>query len=389
MKISLCLLVLCVGTLFAVKSEIDIGNFTAKSVRLKNGKYSGINIYDKQSGKLKQEIKGEHVSCNHEPYILGGSTGSELQNFVYFCDLGYVPETFFYNDENGEFFSNEVAFGGDANELLETKNHLIILSYPYSNEVEQQNAIISIFDKTSKKFIQVFRDIESQCNFLYADTGDDKEKEFDMKCLENGDYNFDGIEDFSLFRQFYSAGNTDNFYYLYDPKKKEFFLSDISGMNLEFDYKNKIIIETDRCCSGSLMQVTKHKIAENKMTKIETRCYKYENWEGEDYSEYDCGISIFRQFYLTSVGLKKNFEIRIRIIDENFARGEVKYKGQKESMQLKLVQKSDEKLVFDEFYQGNTSGTYTLNMNEGEITSAYYIRKDGKKFDLGIAGDYY
>jgi hypothetical protein len=376
MKKCLILLIFCAAALFGV--QVNTGNFTVKSTPSKEGKYDKLSIY--QNGTLKQEIQGTYVTCDHEPLLFGDTDASnEYPSFTYLCGLGHEFELFFY-DESGEFF-HERAFEGNADEILEIKNHIIILSYPYSDE----KAFIRVFDKSSKNFVQLFEDIDSSCN--YIDTKVGRRNEFDMKCLEKGDYNFDDLEDFSLFDGFYAAGNTESLYFLYDTKTKKFFLSDIGGTNLEFDHENKIITETNRCCAGSLMEITKHKLTDNKMSKIETRCYRYDAWEDEEYAEYDCDKQPLRQFYLTSIGLKNNFEIRITISDENFSGGTVKYKGQEESMELKLKEKTDNKVVFNEFYDGAFSGTYTLNLTDFNITSAFYIRKDGKRFKLKMIED--
>ncbi|MDR2100642.1 MAG: hypothetical protein LBP40_07455 [Campylobacteraceae bacterium] len=370
----LILFILCVEALLANISEISFDKFTAKSALSKDGKYNGLDIYDAKSGKLLQEIRGVFVECAHKPYILGYKGKSP--SFLYFCDLGDSPEVFWYGDKDGEFFPDEFTFNTTVNEILEGKDHIIMLSYPS----DVQNAQINIFEKSSKKYIQTFSDIESECN--YYNSGEE-DKEFYGTCLSEGDFNFDGNEDFSLLNMSGSLGNSNSYYFLYDRKDKKFFLSEIEGTSLWFDNEKKIIIETSRCCAGRSTQSTTYKLADNKMVKLEEHCYIYDGWENDEYAEYDCGAYISNEFYFTSTGLKKNFELRIRIMGDDFSKGEARYKGQKESLQLKLKYKSDKIIVFDEFYKEAASGTYTLNLDEyGIAASGFYKHKDGKRFEL-------
>ncbi|MDR2151900.1 MAG: hypothetical protein LBO72_03680 [Helicobacteraceae bacterium] len=250
-----------------------------------------------------------------------------------------------------------------ANEIFEMKNHLVALSYP-SNEYVQ----INIFDKSSKKHIQTFDNVEGKCKY--------------EECFEKGDYNFDGIEDFSLANANRAFGNGYGRYFLYNPKDKKFFLSDISGSNLKFDHKNKIVYETNRRYAGSSFRSATYKIANNKMVKLEERCYKYDRWKSGEYVEYDCDTYTPITIYLESTRLEKNFELQIRITDENFTKGEAQYKGQKESIELKLKEKKEYSIVFEEIYKGAVNGTYALDLYDNEIVDGSYTRKDGKKFDL-------
>ena len=55
-----------------------------------------------------------------------------------------------------------------------------------------------------------------------------------------GDYNFDGVQDFSIFESSYAGPNTSSLYYLYDPAKKHFFNSGWEGTSFEFDAEKEI-----------------------------------------------------------------------------------------------------------------------------------------------------
>lgn len=88
-----------------------------------------------------------------------------------------------------------------------------------------------------------------------------------------GDYNFDGYEEFSVFEEGFSGPNTSSAYFLYDPKTKRFFRSEIRGISLEFDQVRKRIIEVNQCCAGSQVQRIEYRLAGNKMVKTATHCF--------------------------------------------------------------------------------------------------------------------
>jgi hypothetical protein len=87
-----------------------------------------------------------------------------------------------------------------------------------------------------------------------------------------GDYNFDGLDDFSIFETSYAGPNTSSNYYLFDAKTKKYFLSDITGVSLEFDSKNKTIIERNQCCAGSRILINHYKLKSNKMILFKEEC---------------------------------------------------------------------------------------------------------------------
>jgi hypothetical protein len=95
--------------------------------------------------------------------------------------------------------------------------------------------------------------------------------------IRTGDYNFDGIEDFSLFGESYAGPNTSSDYYLYDPRGRKFFLSGIKGVSLEFDPKRKRITEVNQCCAGSQVLQIEYKLVNNKMIQTGMRCFKWDH----------------------------------------------------------------------------------------------------------------
>ncbi len=74
-----------------------------------------------------------------------------------------------------------------------------------------------------KKTDQLIQQINFECQLLGLDN------------VSVGDYNFDGIEDFSVFEQSYAGPNTSSLYFLYNPKNRKYFDSGFSGTSLDFD----------------------------------------------------------------------------------------------------------------------------------------------------------
>ena len=91
--------------------------------------------------------------------------------------------------------------------------------------------------------------------------------------LEIDDYNFDGINDFSIFESSYAGPNTSRKYFLYNPKTRKFFDSKFEGVSLEFDQKTKRISEHNQCCAGRQHTTAEYKVVNNKMVLVEQHCY--------------------------------------------------------------------------------------------------------------------
>lgn len=88
------------------------------------------------------------------------------------------------------------------------------------------------------------------------------------------DYNFDGIDDFSVFEGGAAGPNTTSLYFLYNPKSGKYFESGFSGTSLEFDSKTKRISEHNQCCAGSSQINAEYKVVNNKMVLIKQTCLK-------------------------------------------------------------------------------------------------------------------
>jgi hypothetical protein len=119
---------------------------------------------------------------------------------------------------------------------------------------------IKIFQKKTDKLIQKF-DVDCQFVGLY--------------CISVGDFNFDGVADFSIFESSYAGPNTSSLYFLYNPKNKKFIESGFSGTSLQFDEKRKRIIETNQCCAGSSVTTAEYKVIKNRMILEKERCFKW------------------------------------------------------------------------------------------------------------------
>lgn len=88
-----------------------------------------------------------------------------------------------------------------------------------------------------------------------------------------GDFNFDGILDFSVFETSYAGPNTSSLYFLYDSKSEKYIDSGFSGVSLEFDNDAKRIYERNQSCAGSVITTAEYKVVNNKMILINEHCY--------------------------------------------------------------------------------------------------------------------
>jgi hypothetical protein len=108
--------------------------------------------------------------------------------------------------------------------------------------------------------------------------------------LENvsvGDFNFDGIDDFSVFEASYAGPNTSSIYILRHPNSERYFVSDFAGTSLEFDSKSKVIFERNQCCAGRSIMTAQYKVVDNKMFLIRKECFEYDE-EKEEHVKVEC-----------------------------------------------------------------------------------------------------
>ena len=131
---------------------------------------------------------------------------------------------------------------------------------------------VRVYEKQTDRLIQ---ELELDCQF------------WGLNNISVGDYNFDGVDDFSVFESSYAGPNTSSIYLLKDTKSDMYFISEISGISLEFDSEEKLIYEHNQCCAGRSHMNATYKLVDNKMVLIEKKCLEYDD-EKEDFIEKDC-----------------------------------------------------------------------------------------------------
>ena len=131
---------------------------------------------------------------------------------------------------------------------------------------------VKIFKKMTDKLIQT---IELDCQLFGIDN------------INIGDYNFDGIEDFSVFEASYTGPNTSSIFILRNPNSDQYLKSNFSGTSLEFDNDAKLIYEHNQCCAGRSHMNATYKLVNNEMILIKQKCLEYDD-EKEDFIETDC-----------------------------------------------------------------------------------------------------
>ncbi len=131
---------------------------------------------------------------------------------------------------------------------------------------------VKIFEKKTDKLIQT---IELDCQLFGIDN------------VSIGDYNFDGIEDFSVFEASYAGPNTSSIYILRNPNSDKYLKSNFSGTSLEFDNDSKLVYEHNQCCAGRSYMNATYKVVNNEMILVEKKCLEYDE-EKEDFIEIEC-----------------------------------------------------------------------------------------------------
>lgn len=131
---------------------------------------------------------------------------------------------------------------------------------------------VKIFEKKTDKLIQ---QIDLECQL------------WGLNNINVGDYNFDGIDDFSVFEQSYVGPNTSSIYFIFNQKTNKYFDSGFIGTSLEFDNKAKRIYEHNQCCAGRSHMNAEYKVVNNKMVLIKKTCLEY-NEKKDDYINVKC-----------------------------------------------------------------------------------------------------
>ena len=131
---------------------------------------------------------------------------------------------------------------------------------------------VKIFEKKTDKLIQ---QIYLECQL------------WGLNNISIEDYNFDGINDFSVFEQSYTGPNTSRLYFLFNPKTGKYFKSSFEGTSLEFDQNTKRIYEHNQCCAGRSHMNAEYKVINNKMVLVKKTCLEYDE-KTEDLKEVKC-----------------------------------------------------------------------------------------------------
>jgi hypothetical protein len=268
----------------------------------------------------------------------------------------------------------------------ELENYILqLVTSREKSDYENQWLCVQVLDKSARQLVQ-------EIELGYGGRGDS---------FNIGDYNFDGYEDFSLLE---GCGTLDNFYssyFLFDPESKTFFASGFDGTNLEFHGDTKTITSSNRCCAGKNVMYQTYKLVDNRMILVEQKCLDaVEDEEAGtwDFEEVDCNTP-YLDIQLQSVGLKKNFQLRMAIYDEDMAGGFVLYEGQKERIPIYFDRSENieedesypdgshvKSFYYNEMYNGEINGVYSFALrNTSVVDNVCYIRKkDGKRFTLKI-----
>ena len=105
--------------------------------------------------------------------------------------------------------------------------------------------------------------------------------------VQVGDFNFDGVMDFSLFQQSHAGPNTSSLYFLNKPATGMYVLSDITGISLSFDAKTKRVHEQNQSQAGRSIVNTTYRVVDDKLVRESRECLEMS--EDGDAEELDCG----------------------------------------------------------------------------------------------------
>lgn len=130
----------------------------------------------------------------------------------------------------------------------------------------ERSMAVKVFEKKTDRLLQTI-DVDAQ--------------QRGANSVSVGDFNFDGVKDFSIFESSYAGPNTSSLYYLYDPTKKLFVNSGWEGTSLEFDEKSKTISSTNSCCAGTSVTTATYRVVKNKLVLVGESCMKYDEKKGE------------------------------------------------------------------------------------------------------------
>ncbi len=125
---------------------------------------------------------------------------------------------------------------------------------PYSSAA----IIVSGINLYEKKTGKLFQSFDVGCGYFNG-----------MNAVTVDDYNFDGIDDFSILEEKYAGSNTSSLYFLCDTSTGRYFDSGFEGISLEFMKESKVVVETNISGGGRDFQSAVYAIENNKMVLIE------------------------------------------------------------------------------------------------------------------------
>ncbi|MBN8786877.1 MAG: hypothetical protein J0I84_07295 [Terrimonas sp.] len=159
--------------------------------------------------------------------------------------------------ENIEWTNREIIQSGS----LRDRYFKVIISKA-KDEFYAKVTGVKILEKKTDKLIQQIDSL--QCQLL------------GLNSISVDDYNFDGIDDFSVFEQSYAGPNTSSLYFLCNAKTNTYFESGFSGVSLAFDSRKKRIYERNQCCAGTAVTTAEYKVINNKMILVKEKCFKWD-----------------------------------------------------------------------------------------------------------------
>ena len=228
---------------------------------LKNGE---LNLFEKDNtGKKSATLTFKNFTENNE--IINGKWVSDDKSKTYQISL---KKDFDINyGDNIEWISKELI------QSKSTKEHYFkTIITKEKGQFYGRISGVKIFRKKTDRLIQT---IELDCQLFGIDN------------VSIGDYNFDGIEDFSVFESSYAGPNTSSIYILRNTNSEKYQISNFSGTSLDFDNESKLIYEHNQCCAGRSHMNATYKVVNNEMVLIEQKCIEYDE-KKEDYIETKC-----------------------------------------------------------------------------------------------------
>jgi|TARA_B110000259_G_scaffold187455_1_gene241736 hypothetical protein len=253
--------------------QLDKYNISLSTFSYSNGHVQGIYLYNKFdtpiiiNGKLEGNkltlIEKNNSGGNTATLIFNNyDPNSEILIGKWIATKGdkqfkiTLTKTFDFDSyDNSSFKQRELL------QSASTKNHYFKLFLSKTTSKETRVTGINIYQKRTDNLIQY---LKLDCQYM------------GLSNISIGDFNFDGLIDFSVFESSYAGSNTSSLYILRNVNSPTYFISEFSGVSLEFDDFTKTILENNQCCGGRSHIKKSYKIIDNKMVLIEQHCFEYD-----------------------------------------------------------------------------------------------------------------